>query len=143
MRSILGVILVAFTVAFCSAAQASPCDTDQNRVYSNWKVNTLQRNADKELLENYLSEASLAEFVAAYNETPPKSHKDPANVAVWATKAAMLDHLSGKTQGNAIPVSLVVFIDDSGCIIETETIPLFVMEKLMQGVPYIAMGRGA
>lgn len=149
MRICLSLILAAF-VAACASPQTeapatdglitSPCDVDSGRLYANWKVNVVSKNPGKELMENYLSPPLRAEFMAAYNETPPQSHEDPANVAVWATKLAISDHLSGQTRGGTYPSGLVVFIDGDGCIIQTETVPLFVLDKWLVGEPYLPEG---
>jgi len=42
-----------------------------------------------------------------------------------------------KNKDGTFPNSLVVWIDDKGCILETEIIPILVMNSLLKGVPYI------
>ena len=140
MTNTFGKIIFAFiifvsAVFFGLAAKAGDrCDTDW---YPEWKADVHARNPSSPLMENYLSETQLAEFVSAYNASPPKSNKQPANVAVWVHAAMVKAHIEKRLMPDqSAPVALVVWIDSKGCLTETEVIPLFVMEKILQGVPF-------
>jgi hypothetical protein len=136
MRYVLAVIIFCFVLSFCVIAKASErCDTQW---YSQWRDDVRERNPGAPIVESVLSDENRAEFVAAYNASPPQSNEYPSGVAVWVHMKHMQAHVAGQLLGgNTVPIALVVFIDDAGCIISTQKIPLFVMEKLLQGVPFI------
>ncbi len=137
MRSYIIPLVAAFIFSSCATVLASPCDTNPNRIYSNWKQDTLRKNSDKHLIENYLRTNQRTEFVAAYNATPPVTNENPANVAVWSTMAAIVDHLAKRARNGIMPSGIVIFIDASDCIISTETVPMIVLDKWLRGIPFI------
>lgn len=128
---------IIFSLALCMVAKAD-CSTAS---YTTWRADVMMRNQGVPLFESYMEGDKLQEFVAAYNETPPKSNKQPAAVAVWIHKLMLSAHLSRKMLGNTVPTALVVWVDDDGCLTETEVIPLMVMDKLLSGVPFTGPSR--
>ena len=121
MRICLSLIVAAFVALF--SVGASACET---QMFEDWRADTIKRNSPQ-LLENILSEPLRVEFVAAYNASPPVSDKNAAKVAVYY----LPPH----------PMFLVVWIDETGCIDNTEQIPAVVMNKLLRGIPFIPGGK--
>ena len=135
-KYVLFAIIILFTVLFTfSAAKASRCETAW---YPEWKEDVRLRNINEPLVENYLSDIKTLEFISAYNESPPKSNKEAKNVSVWIHMSQLEIYTRNmKNKDGTFPNSLVVWIDDKGCILETEIIPILVMNSLLKGVPYI------
>lgn len=123
MRTIIGLALLA--VIFALPAHAAECDGDQNRVFTNWRTDVV-RNNPPNLLERIMDNTDVQEFVAAYNESPPKSQKTASAIAVYYMPPT--------------PMMLVVWIDAEGCIENTEQIPTSVMESLLKGRPFYPQG---
>jgi len=119
MRILLGLVLLS--VLFPISAHASECDGDQNRVFTTWRAEVIQRNKAN-LLERIMDSTDVQEFVAAYNESPPKSDKTAALIAVYYMPPT--------------PMMLVVWVNGEGCVDNTEQIPTKVMEKLLKGQPF-------
>lgn len=123
MRTIIGLALLSLIFTF--PAHASECDGDQHRVFTNWRTEVIQKNPTN-LLERVMDSTDVQEFVAAYNESPPKSQRSAAMIAVYYMPPT--------------PMMLVVWVDAKGCIENTEQIPAKVMEKLLKGEPFYPKG---
>lgn len=139
MRYALATIFAGFILALCFAARADArCETQW---YPEWRADVRNNNPGAPIVENVLSEGVRLEFVAAYNASPPESDERPSEVAIWVHMRHMQAHLSGQLLGgNTAPFALVVFIDETGCIASTQKIPLFVLDKLLRGVPFTQGG---
>lgn len=137
MRICLSLILAAFVVLFSYGANAAArCSTAW---YPEWKQEVRDRNAGAQIMERFLTGDALMEFVSAYNESPPKSDKRAGGVAVWVHAEMLKAHLERRLMGGTTaPTALVVWLDDKGCISETEVIPLLILDKLLQGIPFVA-----
>ena len=148
-----------FLIAFVAVAALSGCvNTEPPQVvisaaeklcvseiyfYENYKADVIAQNPGRELLEMYLDKADVALFVKGYNETPPQSHETSPHIALWTSKDALDAHLNQRPINNSIPGANVLFIDASNCITRIETIPFFILEYLLRGLPFIPGGRSA
>lgn len=137
MRICLSLIFALF-VALCSYGvnAEARCSTAW---YPDWKLEVRERNAGAQIMERFLVGDELSEFVSAYNESPPKSDKKAGAVAVWVHAVMLKAHLERRLiGGTTAPTALVVWLDGKGCISETEVIPLLILDKLLQGIPFVA-----
>ena len=151
MRNFLIVILSAIALSGCvskeppqviMSAAEKLCGSDIS-FYDNYKADVIAQNPGVELLEMYLDKADVALFVKGYNETPPQSHETSPHIALWTSKDALDAHLNQRPINNSIPGANVLFIDASNCITRIETIPFFILEYLLRGLPFINGGKSA